>query len=390
MLRLFYSVVRLGAALRSLFSRGRVLQKENVQSILVIELTKLGDLVSILSLFRSLKDHFPKASLTAAIRAEHQSLFPVVPWVDRVFAVPSSRPRDFVKSVQEIRRHPFDLAISASPSVRHAVIALLSRAKYKFGYLDYSTAKVLHLQSHRVGSIGFKLHDSANQPIRNIYERTAALCKALGFPLPDGSPILGYLRSSPTSRVKLNEARGRRDDTPYVVIHPFAGWSYRTWPLGNFGDLIRRILNSTSECVYIVCAEGDRSRVQPLLQEFEQHPRVIFGIGLGLDELAVVLAQARLFIGNDSGPLHLAAAVGTPLVGLYGPAPPELTGPVLETSSFVYKKVECSPCDQEDCVRKWAPCMSLITVDEVFDQVSAKLGEQLKPSSRQMAWSRIV
>lgn len=261
MIRLFYGAVRLAATLRSWFSRGGVLPKERVQSILVLEMTKLGDLVSILPLFRSLKDHFPTASLAVAIRAEHASLFFVVPWVDKVFAVPSSRPRDFVKSVREIRGHAFDLTVSASPSVRHAVLALLSKAKYKFGYLDYGRAKVVHLQSNRVRSLGFAMSDSTNHSIRNINERADALCRALGLRVPDRSPILGYLRSSPISRVKLNGAKGLRDDAPYIVVHPFAGWSYRTWPLENFGDLVRRILNHTSEYVLIVCAGSDQSRV---------------------------------------------------------------------------------------------------------------------------------
>jgi ADP-heptose:LPS heptosyltransferase len=68
--------------------------------------------------------------------------------------------------------------------------------------------------------------------------------------------------------------------------------------------------------------------------------------------------------------------VGTPSVGLFGPAPPELTGSQMPIESHVYKRVECSPCDQETCVRRWAPCMTLITVDEVFDRVSKLLAAE--------------
>lgn len=390
MIRLFYSVVRFGVMLLSLFSQGRVLQKERVQSILVLEMTRLGDLVCILPLFRSLKDHFQGAFLTVAIRAEHQSLFLVVPWVDEVIAIPSSGVVDFVKSVRKIRQRAYDLVISASPSVRHAVLALLSKAKYKFGYLDYSRAKVVHLQSHRVRSLGFVMSDSTNHSIRNINERADALCKALGLRVPDRSPTLGYLRASPTPPVKLNGANGLRDNAPYIIVHPFAGWSYRTWPLDNFRELVHRILGYFSGYILIVCAESDRSRIQPLVQEFDRHPRVVFGIGLPLNDLAVILARACLFIGNDSGPLHLAAGVGTPLVGLFGPAPPELTGRVLDTSSFVYKKVECSPCNQDDCVRKWSPCMTRISVDEVFERVKQSGVLEYEFSVRPMACHRTV
>jgi ADP-heptose:LPS heptosyltransferase len=101
-----------------------------------------------------------------------------------------------------------------------------------------------------------------------------------------------------------------------------------------------------------------------------------------LDELAKIIAGAKLFIGSDSGPLHLAAAVGTPSVGLFGPASPEITGPLVTMNSYLYKKVECSPCNQKDCVRKWNPCISLISVDEVFEAVNRFLLSGDKTSLR--------
>lgn len=204
--------------------------------------------------------------------------------------------------------------------------------------------------------------------------------------VPERTHALNSLREDSTTTTAVMRTMGIAEGVSYVVIHPFAGWEYRVWPIENVRELIHRILKTDTDSVLIVGADTDRVRLEPLIAEFAGNPRVGFGIGLPLDDLARVIAKARLFIGSDSGPLHIASAVGTPSIGLFGPAPPELTGPPILTSSYLYKKVECSPCDQEDCVRKWAPCITLISVDEVFDKVNEFLLAGIKPSSRPVAW----
>jgi ADP-heptose:LPS heptosyltransferase len=361
----------------------RTLPKDDVKKILVIELTELGDVVSTLSLFAPLKEFFQNAELTVLVQSQHASLFPVVPEVDHALGAPAGPYKGgLLQTIKLIRKQKFDLVISASPSFRHGVLALLSGAKYKFGYLDYSVAKVVHLQPHRIRAIGFKLPQSHIRPVTNLTERPRQLCEALGLSLPDGNPKLEFLRGSPDSHSESQFELGLGGGVRYIALHPFASWSYRTWPLENFKNLMRSILDSFGDHILVITAEAERERVQPLIEEFGRHPRVHFGIGLPLDRTARLLARAKLFIGADSGPLHLAASTGTPCIGLFGPAPPELTGPALNHHVFLYKKVECSPCDQEDCVRKWAPCMTLISVEEVLARVTHPRKATWEPSMR--------
>ena len=204
--------------------------------------------------------------------------------------------------------------------------------------------------------------------------------------LPDAGPTLEFLRKTSVNGTNTVHRLGFEDGVAYIVVHPFAGWSYRTWPVENFEQLIRRILESHTDLILVIGGENDRGRLKFLMEAFNEDRRVRFGIGLPLNDLARVIAKARLFIGADSGPLHVAAAVGAPSIGLFGPAPPELTGPPVAMNSYVYKKVECSPCDQEDCVRKWNPCMSLISVNEVIERVSRFFISGHEGSSAQVAW----
>jgi ADP-heptose:LPS heptosyltransferase len=358
-----------------------------VKRLLVIELTKLGDVVSCLPFFPSLKEFVPKASIVVLVQSQYASLFPFVQGIDEVLIPdPSRGVWGLMKSIQHIRQQGFDLVVSASPSVRHGLLVLLSGARYKFGFLEYSRGKVVHLQPHRVRSLGFQLQASSVGILENMNERVGHLCRCLGVAVPERKPTLALLRvaSAPEPRVekRLLPANG----SSYIVVHPFTGWEYRTWPIENFRSLVRAILEASTEHVVLVGAESDKGPLQALVTEFGRDPRVSFEIGLELDSLARMIANARLFIGGDSGPLHLAAAVGTPSVGLFGPAPPELTGSPMPMESHVYKRVECSPCDQETCVRKWAPCMTLITVDEVFDTA----GELLAPESKERSRPAVV
>jgi ADP-heptose:LPS heptosyltransferase len=369
--RLLYKALLFSAILFSRATSKGTLQRDRVKRVLVIELTKLGDVVSCLPFFPPLKEFVPNAAIVVLVQSQCASLFPLVQEIDEVLTPHMSRGIwGLMKSVRQIRRQGFDLVVSASPSLRHGLLVLLSGARYKFGFLEFSRAKVFHLQTHRVRSLGFQLQTSSTGLLKNINERVDHLCRCLGARVPERKPALAFLRVSSSLGTKAAKTLGLANGSSYVIVHPFTSWEYRTWPIENFRILVCRILETSTEHVVLVGAESDKSPLQPLIGEFERNPRVSFGIGLELDSLARVIANARLFVGSDSGPLHLAAAVGTPSVGLFGPAPPELTGSETPMESHVYKRVECSPCNQESCVRKWAPCMTLIPVDEVFDRVS--------------------
>lgn len=390
-IKILYNALLSGSVLLSRLRTRGALQKEHVKRILVVELTKLGDLVSNLPLFVVLKDLFPQASITVMVRPDHASLFSLIPEVESVLtSIPSRRFGDLLRSIRQVRRRKFDFVVSPSPSARQGALVLLSGAKQKFGFLDYTRARVVHLQPHRIRALGFQLPNPASQSVASITERATHLCESLGARDPASRPALGFLEKRPTPQIKLNETLGLADGTRYIIVHPFSGWSYRTWALENFRQLVHRILESFPHHVLIIGAESDRQSLQPLVEEFGQYSRVVFGIGLPLDRLAAVMARGALFIGSDSGPLHLAAAVGMPIIGLFGPASPELTGPPIQPSAYLYKKVECSPCDQEDCVRKWAPCITLINMGEVFTEINQSGIVGRESSLRQVAWPRTV
>jgi ADP-heptose:LPS heptosyltransferase len=159
---------------------------------------------------------------------------------------------------------------------------------------------------------------------------------------------------------------------PQIAVHPFSRWKYRSWPIDEFKRLIG-MLRSELECdIVVICHESENDDLLPLRNAFDRDPRVRFFPSTDLLETAAVLQDVELFIGNDSGPIHLAALLNLPVVGLYGPAPPALAAPPAASGTFLYHPVPCSPCSQTECVMPERHCMRLITAEEVL---AAVLGE---------------
>jgi ADP-heptose:LPS heptosyltransferase len=167
---------------------------------------------------------------------------------------------------------------------------------------------------------------------------------------------------------------------PFIVVHPFAGWRYREWPHANTIELIRRILSDSAIHVALIGIQDEGEKLKWMGEQTGNSGRITILAGENLANLAVLLKKSLLFIGNDSGPIHLASALGVRCIGLFGPAPPHITGPVRTKNRFLYHSLECSPCKQRYCIRPQNSCLSLITVEEVYARVKEVLSEAVAPT----------
>jgi len=162
-------------------------------------------------------------------------------------------------------------------------------------------------------------------------------------------------------------AAGAAPEGPYVVLHPFAGWSERAWPLGHFLELARRITGEGGVEAVFLASEQESPLLGPLRTAVAPEERCRVSVSPDALASAALIAGADAFVGNDSGPLHLAAWFDRPRLGLFGPAPPALTAPGGESDAMLRVPVECSPCDQRACTRPGGSCMGLLGVEEVHE-----------------------
>ena len=152
----------------------------------------------------------------------------------------------------------------------------------------------------------------------------------------------------------------------YIILHPFAGWEFRSLPAERWKQLLEIIVRKTPfECV-LISSGAEREQLEAIAGG---NNRIHYAAGLPIEHLAVLIKRSKGFIGNDSGPLHIAAAIGIPVVGLFGPAAPQFTAPPGGHSSYLFRQLECSPCSQRRCVRPQNSCMMQLDPDSIFNSI---------------------
>lgn len=354
-------------------SRNSTFLPAGVRTIVAIELTRLGDFVTILPPLRALRKSFPGARMYVVTSEAHAPLLALCePGIDVITLRKSNSFPEFLAALRSLRRAHPDLVCSMGPSNRNAALALASGASFIVGYLNGTDSLTPFLGVTPVESIGFTGGGNVTFTSENIQDRPWKVLQSIGLNVPR-DPLISFPRWKPddiqASRLTSLGMKGE-----YVVIHPFSGWEYRSWSTVNFQALTARILRDLACDIVFLCHASESNLLKPVREFFAGNERVTFLASSDIIDSAAVIRGAGLFIGNDSGPLHLAALLGVPVVGLFGPAPPERTAPYAARGVFLYRKVPCSPCTQTVCTMPGNSCMHRITVDEVYDVASGLLG----------------
>jgi ADP-heptose:LPS heptosyltransferase len=346
-----------------------------VRSLVAVELTHLGDLIAALPAIRQLSKNLrPDVFHVAVDRGCAGLLSALEADVSPVACSATSSVFGFFSAVASVRRlHP-DLVLSLSPTRRNAYLTLLSGAPFRAGFLKPGGSAAHYTHRSSVDSRGFDLQPVDYPPGENIERRALTVCRALGL---EETTDLGpwRLREEVLGETERRlRSEGFLPSGPYIILHPTARWDRRRWPADRFVRLIRSIVEHAPHRILLVSSQAESALVKPIVSASAWTSRVRGVFPVSLVDTAVLIARADLFVGNDSGPLHLAAALGTTCIGLYGPAEPHLTAPRTSDVTPLYRKVPCSPCDQKGCPHPSALCMEAIGVEDVARAVLTALG----------------
>jgi lipopolysaccharide heptosyltransferase II len=163
---------------------------------------------------------------------------------------------------------------------------------------------------------------------------------------------------------------------PFVLFHPGARWWFKIWPLERFVDLAKRMHEVFGYSVVVVGGSQDIETADRIVSACGSWSKTFAG-QITVLQLAVLAQRARLFVGNDAGPMHIAAAMGTPVVSLFGPTDPQVWGPWGKGHQIIWKQMDCNPCWRHDCQRGELNCMHQISVDEVWEAVARILKSKM-------------
>jgi len=276
----------------------------------------------------------------------------------------SATSRGFWQAISAARRLKPDLACSLSPAKRNAVLVLASGARAVAGYFLNVNTHIPYLVQTPVEAYGIRLEQAETYGREHLALRAAKVFRALGAPQhKPGAPAWNGLEGL---AAKQEELRPRLPEADYVAIHPLASWKFKQWGMRRFGALAKKIVTDLNLEVVFLCAGVESSQLDTLREELGDQQNIHFFAAEDLIEAAAVIKGAAAFVGNDSGPLHLAARLGVPVVGMYGPAEPALVAPLGARGAFLYGAVPCSPCSQQVCVQPDDHCLSRIGVEKVY------------------------
>ncbi len=322
----------------------------------------IGDLVMATPVLADLRKAFPNASITAMCKKPSSELLERDTSIDELFSFtrPSntfvSRRQDLRNIIGKIEEGKYDTGILLTHSFSSAWWFWQGQVKRRIGYSDHFRRLLL---TDPLAFSKEKEHEVIS------YKRVLS---PLGILLSDTAPKLFVDPEEVKKSKTLLYQRGYVEGKKLVGINPGAIYgAAKCWPPERFRALAMRLLLKRD--VYIVFF-GDMSHAELIKKITRGLPeRAIDLAGItNLRELAAIIKDCNVLVTNDSGPMHIGAALDVPLVALFGSTDAELTGPYGKQESVIHKHVKCSPCFQRVCPIDF-PCMKEIDVDEVVQRV---------------------
>lgn len=326
----------------------------------------VGDALLTTPALASLRRSFPQAYIVLLIRPELNGLFIANPHIDEVIPYRKEGYHQGLlgmwRLAQELKRHQFDLAFLLQNAFEAAWIAFLAEIPHRWGYAVQGRGLLLTARVH------------PDQKIRHSHQVDyyLGLVQALGLEFAERRLVLEIPREAEEAAERLLQAEGLDTGDALVGLNP--GSSYgpaKRWMPEGFATLANQLARDGHRRVVIFGSRRDISGAAQVASLIQVGAVNLAG-RTSLEVLAALLKRCRALVTNDTGAMHVAAAMGTPVVALFGPTDPQTTGPLGEGHQIIYHPIACSPCLLRECPTDHE-CMKAISVEEVLAAVEKVL-----------------
>ncbi len=331
--------------------------------LLIVRLTSLGDIIHALPVAVALRAAYPSAYISWLVDDRWRPLLNQVKGIDEVISIPRGGWQGLLEGIARLRRGRFEYVVDVQGLYKSAFLAWLSGAPFRVGF-DGAAAREsgasLFYNRRVLPSFGHRI------------DKNLALAAAIEAPPPcsaEESRSLFPLSISGEAEASVKQALRSHGVTGYFMISPGGGWLSKCWPVERFGELHRRLSTRFGWRGVVTYGPGERPLADAVLASAGSPAPLL--LELDLLQLMAALQGAQFFVGGDTGPLHLSVALGTPVVGLYGPTDPAQTGPYCREDVVVRN----ARPDETTYNRgsSYAPSMLSITVDQVEAAVMRRL-----------------
>ena len=344
---------------------------DEVRRLLLIKPSSLGDIVHALPTLAALKSLYPRAAVSWVVKRQWAGLVERAQGVDEVIAVAGGL-RGWLSQVPRIRAARFDLVVDLQGLFRSGALAWLSGCSRRVGLASGREGSPW-LYTERVPVPAGPLH---------AVDRYLLVAAALGAPRME-SPVFRF-RDRPEDEhavEQLLRQQGVPRDRPWLAMNVSARWLTKRWPAAHFAEAADALMRDGLGPVVFIGGPAERPESEGVRAMMRTTAVDLTGqTAVGL--LPTLLRQAAVLITNDSGPMHIAASVGTPVVALFGPTDPLRTGPYGHGHSILTHDVECRPCLSRQCRHSvFMACLSGIAPEQVVRAVRDRVKQHLAPTS---------
>ncbi len=346
------------------------------QRILCFRLERIGDLLMTGAAMADLLALAPGASIDLVVGSCNRDIAAALPGIDRVEVLDAewlaregqgSSPLGLAMQAARWRSRRYDLAINFEPDIRTNLVIAAAGARRTVGFasggggalldvaLDYDTS------SHTI--------DNARRLVHAAMGRTPA------------QPVAWTLRVPEDTRAGASRLLAPAQGRLKVGMHVSGGRAIKQWPEARFLDVALRLLRDRSAAIVLTGGPGDRAQVDVVRTALPSDRVIDLSGDASLLTTAAVIAQLDLFVTGDTGPMHLANAVGTPVVAVFGPSDPRRYAPRGPRDTVVRIDLPCSPCNRirrppERCVGHTPDCLSGIDVARVMAAIDETLQQE--------------
>jgi predicted lipopolysaccharide heptosyltransferase III len=346
-------------------------------TILLVRLRLIGDVVFTTPAIRALRRRFPSARLLYLVESAAAPVVATNPHLNQVITVPRTRGwrrlADDWRLARRLRAERVDVAVDLHGGPRSAWLTWASRARVRVGY-DVPGRHWMYTRTiHRPREL------RPRHSVENQWDLLAAVDASLGAPAnPAADRVEMPVDAAEADRLGARlRAMGVPADARLVVLHVSAGNPFRRWPESAFAELAAALAAADdARRVLVTSGPSDHEAARRVIVEARTRAglaaaRILDVEGLSLAGLRALVDRASLFVGGDSGPLHIAATSDVPVVGLYGPTLPARSAPwrprEIPTASIDAGPLPCRPCDQRVCAPGDFRCLTRISAAAVHD-----------------------
>ena len=331
----------------------------NSSRILIVRLGSLGDIIHAIPAAAAIRRSYPDATIDWLVDARHADLLELVPVVNGRIAVNTTSIASIAATLRRLRARRYDAALDLQGLFKSAAMARLSGAKRVIGFppqlLREPLARVLYTEV-------------AGYAASHVIDKNLSLLRAIDvraedvvFPLEDRRPEVAAMARA---------ALGIGPAEPFALLNPGAAWPNKRWPPVYFAEVARALVARYNLRSLVLWGPGEESIAQTVVTASDG--AAAMSPETAIADLVSVAKAAVIMISGDTGPMHVAGAVGTPIVGIFGPTDAARNGPWAEDDLTVSRYHACSCPYQRRCrVSGW--CLLDISPREVLDLVDRRL-----------------